>query len=150
MPEVCLSLGFSFEKLFHKVLNPSKLRVFGCLCFPWLRPYSSHKLNPNLVCVSSLATPLLRGPSSVLTPLLKKVFVSRHVKFVENVLSFSSPHPPPPPPPRIAGSRHTLLSPLPHSPRVTFQHHRAQQTSLVLPHHPARPHTDQHLPNLYR
>ena len=46
MPKVGLSLGSSFEKLFHIVPNPSKLHVFGCLCFPWLRPYSSHKLDP--------------------------------------------------------------------------------------------------------
>lgn len=22
------------------------LRVFGCLCYPWLRPYTSNKLHP--------------------------------------------------------------------------------------------------------
>ena len=46
MPKVGLSLGSSFEKLFNKAPNPFKLRVFGCLCFLWLRPYSSHKLDP--------------------------------------------------------------------------------------------------------
>ena len=37
MPKVGLSLGSLFEKLFHKVPDPSKLRVFSCLCFPWSR-----------------------------------------------------------------------------------------------------------------
>ena len=46
MPKVGISLGSSFEKLFNKALDPSKLHVFGCLCFPWLRPFPSHKLDP--------------------------------------------------------------------------------------------------------
>ena len=36
MPKVGISLSSSFEKLFHKALNPSKLHVFSCLYFPWL------------------------------------------------------------------------------------------------------------------
>ena len=46
MPKVGLSLGSSFEKLFNKAPNPSKLHVFGCFYFPWSRPYSSHKVDP--------------------------------------------------------------------------------------------------------
>lgn len=34
-----------YSKLFKHKLNYLSLRVFGCLCYPWLRPYSSHKLN---------------------------------------------------------------------------------------------------------
>ena len=34
MPKVGLSLGSSFENLFNKAHDPSKLHVFGCLCFP--------------------------------------------------------------------------------------------------------------------
>lgn len=35
-----------FRCLFQKELNYSKLKSFGCLCYPWLRPYSPHKLHP--------------------------------------------------------------------------------------------------------
>ena len=35
-----------FEKLFHKLPNLHKLKVFGYLCYPWLRPYASNKLTP--------------------------------------------------------------------------------------------------------
>ena len=90
MPKVGLSLGFSFEKLFNIASDPSKLRVFGCLRFPWLRHYSSHKLDPNPVLMSFLVTISIKVPFSVLTLPSKKIFVSRHVKFVENVFSFVS------------------------------------------------------------
>ena len=46
MPKVGISLDSLFEKLFDKAPDPSKHQVFGCLCFPWLHPYSSHKLDP--------------------------------------------------------------------------------------------------------
>lgn len=45
MPTPTLNLSSPFEKIFGTPLNYSKLRTFGCLCYPWLRPYSSHKLD---------------------------------------------------------------------------------------------------------
>ncbi|KAH9662761.1 retrovirus-related pol polyprotein from transposon RE2 [Citrus sinensis] len=45
MPKVAVSMKTSFEKLFGHQPNYSKLKVFGCLCYPWLRPYGSHKLS---------------------------------------------------------------------------------------------------------
>ena len=90
MPKVGLSLDSSFEKLVHKAPNPSKLRVFGCLCFPWLCPYSSHKLDPKSKPCVFLGTPSFRVPFSILTISSKK-YVSRHVKFVKNIFPFTYP-----------------------------------------------------------
>ena len=90
MPKVGLSLDSSFEKLVHKAPNPSKLRVFGCLCFPWLCLYSSHKLDPKSKPCVFLGTPSFRVPFSILTISSKK-YVSRHVKFVKNIFPFTSP-----------------------------------------------------------
>ena len=33
-----------FQKLFHQASNYSKLKVFGSICYPWLKPYAPHKL----------------------------------------------------------------------------------------------------------
>ena len=46
MPKVNLQSHSSYERLFQKQPNTQKLRVFGCLCFLWLRPYTIHKLDP--------------------------------------------------------------------------------------------------------
>ena len=87
MPKTGLSLGSSFEKLFHKAL----VRVFGCLCFPWLRPYFSHKLDPKSSPCVFLGYSLTHSVFLCFDHILKKKFQSRHVKFVENVFPFTSP-----------------------------------------------------------
>ena len=90
MPKVGLSLGSSFEKLFHKDPDPSKLHIFDCLCFPWLRPYASHKLNPKSSPCVFLSYSLTQSAFLCFDPILHKIFVSRHVKFVENVFPCTS------------------------------------------------------------
>ena len=89
-PKVGLSLGSSYEKLFNKAPYLSKLRVFGCLCFPWLCPYSSHKLDLKSSPCVFLGYSLTQSVFLYFDPTLKKIFVSRHVKFLENVFLFAS------------------------------------------------------------
>jgi transposase InsO family protein len=52
MPTPLLNNSSPFECLFNSQPNYSLLRVFGCVCWPNLRPYNSHKLQPcSLPCV---------------------------------------------------------------------------------------------------
>ena len=44
LPTPILDNKSPFEKLFHKRPDYSVMRVFGCACFPYLRPYNHHKL----------------------------------------------------------------------------------------------------------
>ncbi|GFQ01835.1 retrovirus-related pol polyprotein from transposon tnt 1-94 [Phtheirospermum japonicum] len=89
MPKTNLSMLSSFERLFSRSPNLAKLRVFGCLCFPWLCPYSNNKLdNRSRPCVflgysQTQSAYLCYDPSS------SNVFISRHVEFDESVFPFS-------------------------------------------------------------
>lgn len=44
LPSPTISMQSPYCKLFGDKPNYEKLKVFGCLCFPWLRPYNTNKL----------------------------------------------------------------------------------------------------------
>lgn len=46
LPTPTLSNKSPYHCLFGSPPNYLKLRSFGCLCYPWLKPYTSHKLDP--------------------------------------------------------------------------------------------------------
>lgn len=46
MPVKHLNFISPWERLFYCEPNYFALRVFGCACYPWLRPYSHNKLQP--------------------------------------------------------------------------------------------------------
>ena len=45
MPTVVLNGCTPFDRLFKSSPDYNFLRIFGCLCFPLLRPYNRHKLD---------------------------------------------------------------------------------------------------------
>lgn len=45
-PTPLLNFSSPYEKIFSKKPNYNKLKVFGCLYIPWLKPYNSNKLQP--------------------------------------------------------------------------------------------------------
>ena len=46
LPTLTLRNNNPFTTLFNPTPNYQKLRIFGCLCFPWLKPHTNHKLQP--------------------------------------------------------------------------------------------------------
>ncbi|KAL8114976.1 hypothetical protein AgCh_021702 [Apium graveolens] len=87
LPSTILRGHSPFEMMFKKTPNYEKLRIFGCLCFPWLKPYSEHKLQPpSRECLFLGYAP---GQSAYRCYDLvnKRMFISRHVRFDE--FSFS-------------------------------------------------------------
>lgn len=44
LPTQVLSNESPYEKLFQRTPKYDSLKVFGCRCFPWLKPYTQNKL----------------------------------------------------------------------------------------------------------
>ncbi|KAG8482529.1 hypothetical protein CXB51_024309 [Gossypium anomalum] len=76
-----------YEKLFHVKPNYSFLRVFGCLCFPSLRSFNSHKLqfrsSPCIFLGYSSSHHGYRCQDKY-----GRIFISRHVMFHESTFPF--------------------------------------------------------------
>jgi len=90
MPTPILAHCSPFDCLFHRSLHYHFLRTFGCLCFPFLRPYNNHKLNFRFSpCVffgyssSHLGYRCFDIASHC-------IYISRHVRFHEHVFSFDN------------------------------------------------------------
>jgi hypothetical protein len=84
MPTSLLQNQSPFEKLFKSQPNYSFLRVFGCACWPNLRPYNSNKLQPrSLECIFLGYSPLHKGYKCFHVS-SSRVYISRDVIFNEN------------------------------------------------------------------
>jgi hypothetical protein len=81
LPTPVLQNMSPYSKLYKKAPDYQKLRVFGCLCYPLLRPYNVHKLNyrskPCIFLGYNFAG------YKCLDPVTNKAYLSRHVVFDE-------------------------------------------------------------------
>lgn len=77
-----------FEVLNGKAPVYTSLRVFGCKCYPYLRPYMKNKFDPkSLVCVFLGYNENYKGYRCLYPP-TGRVFISRHVLFDESQFPF--------------------------------------------------------------
>lgn len=90
MPTKVLAMDSPYLRLFGATPNYSKLRVFGCLCYPWLRPYNTNKLEPRSTPCIFLGYSLTQSAYFCFDPSTSRLFTSRHVSFVENKFPFPS------------------------------------------------------------
>lgn len=70
------------------IVHFQKLRVFGCLCFPWFRPYTSHKLDAKSTPCVFLGYSITQSAYFCLDRSTSKIYTSRHVIFHEQVFFF--------------------------------------------------------------
>lgn len=70
-----------FQALFQTPPNYSKLRTFGCLCYPWIRPYGTTKFTPRSTPCVFLGYSLTQSAFLCLDVPTSRVYVSRHVLF---------------------------------------------------------------------
>ena len=88
MPTLVLQYQSPFVTLFHKPSNLRKLRVFGCLCYPWLHPYAFHKLTSQSNTCVFIDNSFEHNAFHCYNLHTHKIFKSRHVIFVEFIFSF--------------------------------------------------------------
>ncbi|KAJ4744580.1 polyprotein [Rhynchospora pubera] len=79
-----------YTTLFNKIPDYSTLRILGCLCFPYVRPYNTHKLEPRAKpCVFIGYAVTQKGYKCLHLP-TGRVFISRNVQFDEQSFPFKS------------------------------------------------------------
>ena len=84
LPTSVLGFQSPWSKLYSSSPDLSQLKVFGCACYPLLRPYSSHKLNPRTKeCVFLGYSPRSKG-YLCLDLSTHHLYVFRHVLFNES------------------------------------------------------------------
>ena len=87
LPCTTLNMESPFFKLFQKAPDYNSLKVFGCRCFPYLRDYARNKFDyKSYPCVFVGYSPTHKG-YRCLHPISKRIFISRHVVFDEDVFS---------------------------------------------------------------
>lgn len=92
IPSKVINFDTPLERLFQQQPNYTCFRVFGCACWPNLRPYNTHKLQfLSKQCVFLGYSTLHKG-FKCLDPNSGRVYISRDVTFDENVFPFAHMH----------------------------------------------------------
>jgi histone deacetylase 1/2 len=92
IPSKVVKFETPLERLYHAKPDYTSLRVFGCACWPNLRPYNKHKLAFRSKECASLGYSNLHKGFKCLDISTGRVYISRDVIFVENVFPFSRLH----------------------------------------------------------
>ena len=96
LPKHNLRFLFSYHELFGQSPNLTKLQVFGCLCYPLLHPYNSHKLESKSKPCVFIGYSLSKSAYICLDLTTQKTYTSRHVTFVISIFPFATSNPSPP------------------------------------------------------
>lgn len=91
-PSKVIQFETPLEKLFHRKPNYQFLQVFGCACWPNLRPYNNHKLQFCSKQCAFLRYSHLHKGFKCLDISTGRVYIFRDVIFDENVFPFSQLH----------------------------------------------------------
>ena len=90
LPSSSIQNNIPYTRLFQLPASYSHLRVFGCLCYRSTFSTSPHKLAPRSVACIFLGYPTNHRGYRCLVISTRKIIISRHVNFVEDVFPFST------------------------------------------------------------
>jgi histone deacetylase 1/2 len=89
LPSRVISMQTPVERLLGEVPDYTFFKVFGCACWPHIRPYNKHKLEfRSKKCVFLGYSSLHKGYKCLHVP-TNRLYISRDVGFDENVFPFS-------------------------------------------------------------
>jgi hypothetical protein len=91
-PTKLLQFSTPLERLFNKTPDYTSLRVFGCACWPHMRPYNTHKLQFRSKQCTFLGYSTLHKGFKCLDPSTGRVYISRDVVFDETIFPFAKLH----------------------------------------------------------
>ncbi|CAN1188063.1 Retrovirus-related Pol polyprotein from transposon RE2 [Linum perenne] len=91
VPSSSLNNDIPFRCLFNELPDYTQLKVFGCLCYPWLKPYSANKLEPKSAPSAFLGYSPQHKGYYCLNLTNYKIHISRHVVFDELTFPFQEP-----------------------------------------------------------
>lgn len=84
LPTPILDHKSPYQCLFNQSPNYTKLKPFGCLCYPWLRSYTTSKLQPRSKPCLFLGYSDSKSAYKCYDPESQKLYHSRHVEFILN------------------------------------------------------------------
>jgi histone deacetylase 1/2 len=92
LPSKVINFDTPIQRLLKEAPDYSSLRVFGCACWPNLRPYNAHKLSFRSTRCVFLGYSSRHKGFKCLEPSTGRVYISRDVTFDESVFPFESLH----------------------------------------------------------
>ncbi|KAL4565975.1 hypothetical protein LXL04_030083 [Taraxacum kok-saghyz] len=90
LPTPILNFKSPYDVIYGKSPTYNKLKSFGCLCYPWLRPYAKSKLHPRSASCIFLGYSSSKSAYKCFDPISRRLYHSRHVEFVEHIYPYTS------------------------------------------------------------
>jgi hypothetical protein len=90
LPSITRNYVSPWEILFSHSPDYKSFKIFGCACYPLLRPYNSHKFNLRSTQCIFLGYATNAKGYLCLDPKSNRLYTSRHVVFDENTFPFSN------------------------------------------------------------
>lgn len=87
LPTRTLHYDPPYQRLFGEITNYESIHTFGCLCYPCLKPYAKHKLEPKSTPSVYLGYSNIHHSHQCYDPISQKIYISRDIIFYENKFS---------------------------------------------------------------
>ncbi|PKU87466.1 Retrovirus-related Pol polyprotein from transposon TNT 1-94 [Dendrobium catenatum] len=88
LPSPSISNKIPYQIIHGRTPTYDHLRTFGCLCYPWLRPYNTDKLSPRSQPCVFLGYSSQQKGYKCFNSSTNKILISHHVMFQEHIFPY--------------------------------------------------------------